>query len=90
MTFAMTQKSSWRRLCKAATLELDGVKLQKRIEAAHAAIQQRVEELASDHDGSPVEEQRAIAEALQNLHQLQRLDFRSSTQANQRILPHAP
>ena len=53
------------RLCKAETLELDPAKLQKRIEAAHAALQQRVEELASHHDGNPVKEQQAIADALQ-------------------------
>jgi hypothetical protein len=41
-TFPMTQQIVWRKLCKAATLELDPAKLQKRIEAAHAALQQRV------------------------------------------------
>jgi hypothetical protein len=87
MTFAATQDISWRKLCKAATLELDRIKLQKRIEAAHAAILQRVGELASEHDGSPMEEQRALAEALQNLRQLQKVGFRSATQTNQQSQP---
>jgi hypothetical protein len=78
------------RLCKAETLELDPAKLQKRIEAAHAALQQRVEELASHHDGNPGEEQQAIADALQNLRRLQKVEFRSSTQTSQQIRPHAP
>jgi hypothetical protein len=74
---------SWRRLCNAATLELDRVKLHKRIEAAHAAMQQRLKEQANNHDGTPAEEQRAIAEAMHDLAQLQRVTFRSSDPASQ-------
>jgi hypothetical protein len=89
-TFPMTQETIWRKLCKAATLELDPAKLQKRIEAAYAALQQRVEELASNHDGNPVEEQRAIADALQKLRQLQEVAFRSPTQTSQQSRLQAP
>jgi hypothetical protein len=74
---------SWRRLCEAATFELDRIKLHKRIEAARAAIQQRLNEEASNHDGVAGEEQRAIAEAVQNLAQLQRVNFRPSDRARQ-------
>ena len=56
-------------------LELDRAKLQKRIEAAHAAIQRRLEEQASGRDGIAAEGQCAIAEAVHNLRQLQRVDF---------------
>jgi hypothetical protein len=69
---------SWQRLCNAATLELDRVKLHKRIEAAHAAIQRRLKEQVNNQDGTPAEGQHAMAEALQNLRQLQRMNFRSS------------
>ena len=74
---------SWQRLCNAATLEVDRGKLHKRIEAAHEAIQRRLKEQVSNHDGTPAEEQHALAEAVQNLRQLQRMNFRSSGRARQ-------
>ena len=43
----MTKDVLWRELYKAAILELDPVALHKRIEAAHAAIRQRISELHS-------------------------------------------
>lgn len=72
---------SWQRLCKAATLELDRVKLQKRLEAAHAAIQRRLQEDNSRHDGTPTNGQSDIVEALCDLQQLPRVNFRLPTPA---------
>jgi hypothetical protein len=74
----ITQDRGWQKLCKAATLELNPVKLQKRIDAAQAAILQRMKELTCNYDCSPAEEHQAIADALQNLRLLQKVNFRTS------------
>ncbi|MFZ0309421.1 MAG: hypothetical protein WAL89_14715 [Candidatus Sulfotelmatobacter sp.] len=44
----MTGSTSWQELYTAAMLELDRAALQSRIEAAQAAIQQAMEELAGN------------------------------------------
>lgn len=79
----MTQGILWQELYKAAMAERDQTKLQKRIEAAHAAIQRRIEELklGSGHDQSSTEKQ-AIADALHSLRTLQKMALRSSTEAS--------
>jgi hypothetical protein len=70
----------WQELYRAAMLELDGARLEHRIAAAHAAMQRRMEELpANNYDrGGSLDEHRAIADALQNLRTLQRVEFNSS------------
>jgi hypothetical protein len=72
----------WQESYKAAMLELDPVKRGQRIEAAHAAIQRRKEELTKeDRRGSCQDEQQALAEALPNLRALNRVGLKSSTQS---------
>lgn len=72
----MTRNVLWHDLYKTAMLELDPVKLHKRIEAAYAAMQQRIQELRSEAHGSSLDEQQAIADALHSLQMLQRVEFR--------------
>lgn len=64
-------------------LEGDQSKLRERIEAAKAAIQRRTEELklAGNHDETSAE-RHSIAEALNSLHMLRKLEVRPSTEAN--------
>ncbi len=79
----MTKDVLWRELYKAAILELDAVALHKRIEAAHAAIQQRILELQSNYDGTSGAEQREMGEmvdALNNLRAVQKIEFRLSSE----------
>ncbi len=77
----------WQELCKAAMLELDPVKRGHRIEAAHAAIQRRKEELTKeDRGGSCQDEQQALIEALAKVRALHRVEFKSSTQASTKRL----
>ena len=54
----MTNEQLWQRLYKAAIDELDGIQRHKKIEIAHAAIRERVEELSneSNHDANRVQE----------------------------------
>jgi hypothetical protein len=61
-------------------LELDGARLDHRIAAAHAAMQRRMEELPANNgdSGGSLDEHRAIADALQNLRTLQRVELKSS------------
>jgi len=76
----------WQELYRAALLELDRVKGGQRIEAAHAAIQRRMEELTKDdRDGSGRDEHQALA-ALPNLRALRRVRFKSSTQSGMKRL----
>lgn len=70
--------SVWQRLCRAATLELNHVRLHKRIEGANAAIRQRLREQLSNHDGAPQKDNARLLRRVQNLGQLQRVAFRSS------------
>ncbi len=60
-------------------LELDPKKLQEKIEAAHAALQQRTQEVlvADDRDGGLLEERLAIADALHSLRTLQKVELGS-------------
>jgi hypothetical protein len=64
-------------------IEVDQSKLRERIGAAHAALQQRIEELklAGNHDESSAERQ-SIAEALDSLRMLQKLGSKPSPEAN--------
>jgi hypothetical protein len=76
----MTKDVLWRELYKAAILELDAVALHKRIEAAHAAIQQRLSELQGNYDGNSGEEQPEMVDALNNLRAVQKIEFRLSSE----------
>jgi hypothetical protein len=77
----------WQELYKAAMLELDLVKRGRRIEAAHAAIQRRKEELTKeDRGGSCQDEQQALVEALANVRALHRVEFKSSIQSSTKRL----
>ena len=78
----MTKDVLWRELYKAAILELDPVALHKRIEAAHAAIRQRISELHSNYDGNSGEEQREMVDALNSLRAVQKVEFRLSSEPN--------
>ena|ERR1700730_7264581 len=53
----------WEQLVKAAALETDDEKLPKLIQAAKAAIDDRLHELQSDNGGAP-DERQAISDAL--------------------------
>jgi hypothetical protein len=74
---------SWQELYKAAMVERDHTQLQKRIEAAHAVIRQRIEELklGSACDESS-EERQAIADALHSLRTLQKIGSRVSPEGD--------
>jgi len=61
----------WKEPYKAALLETDRGKLQKRLTAAKAAIDVRLQELQSDHGGTP-EERLAISDALASLNVIRR------------------
>ena len=61
----------WEEPYKAAVLETDRAKLQERVHAAKAAIDDRLHELQLDHGGSP-EERIAISDALAALNVLRR------------------
>ena len=72
----------WQELYKAAMLELDRVKRGQRVEAAHVAVQRRMEELAKDdRHGSWRDEHQDLAEALRNLRAPHRVELSSPTQS---------
>ncbi len=75
----MKKDYPWRKLYEAAMIELEPKKLQERIEAAQAALQQRTQELlvADDRDGSALEERLAIADAVHSLRTLQKVELGS-------------
>jgi hypothetical protein len=73
----LTTDIQWRKLFQAAILELDPVQLHERIEAASAAMQQRVEKLMGNYDGDSREERQAILDALHTLRTLRRVEFLS-------------
>ena len=79
----LTQGIAWQDLYKAAMLEVDQSKLRERIEAANAAIQRRIEDLklAGNHDETSAE-RHSIAEALDSLRMLRKLEVRPSPEAN--------
>jgi hypothetical protein len=56
----------WEESYQAAILETDDKKLQNRIQAAKAAIDNRLHDLQADHGGTP-EERQAITDALGGL-----------------------
>ena len=58
--------SEWEKLYQAAILETDRSKLEERIEAAEFAMHTRLHEFSLNHGGK-LEENRAIAEALNRL-----------------------
>ena len=75
----------WQELYKAAMLEPDRVKRDKRIDAAHAAIQRRMEELTKDdRGGSCQDEQQSLVDGLLNLRAPKRVEFKSSTRSNRK------
>jgi hypothetical protein len=79
----------WQELYKAAMLELDRVKRGQRIEAAHVAVQRRMEELPKDdRDGSCRDERQVLAKALHDLRALHRTD--SSIQSGMKRLCRDP
>ena len=72
----------WMELYKGAMLELDRVERGRKIAAAYAAVQRRMEELAKgDRDGSWRDERQVLAEALHNLRVPHGVEFNSSTQS---------
>jgi hypothetical protein len=67
----------WEESYEAAILETDDKKLPNRLQAAKAAIDNRLHELQFDHGGTP-EERQAITDALGGLNVLRReLEIRS-------------
>ena len=61
----------WHDLYRAAVLETDRGKLQQCLQAAKAAIDDRLQELQMDHGGTP-EERQAISDALAALNVIRR------------------
>jgi hypothetical protein len=61
----------WKKSYQAALVETDDKKLRERIQAAKAAIDNRLQELQMDHGGTP-EERQAITAALDGLNFLRR------------------
>lgn len=74
----MKQNFPWRKLHQDAMLELDRTKLQERIEVAHAAMQQRMEELTMGDYGNSdsLEERQSLADAMHSLRTLRKLEFK--------------
>jgi hypothetical protein len=67
----------WQQSYQAAILETDNEKLPNRLQAAKAAIDNRLHDLQADHGGTP-EERQAITDALGGLNVLRReLQIRS-------------
>jgi predicted Fe-Mo cluster-binding NifX family protein len=63
-------QQDWVELYRGALMELDRAKLPQKIEAANAAIQQRINELLTSKDGH--QEYSALEDALRNLRSLRR------------------
>jgi hypothetical protein len=61
----------WKGPYQAAMVEIDHGKLQESLQAAKAAIDNRLHELQLDHGGTP-EERQAITDALANLNVIRR------------------
>jgi uncharacterized protein YecA (UPF0149 family) len=62
----MTTTSKWHEVYKAALLETDWSKMEERIQAAEAMIQDRKREFSLHRGGTP-EENRAITDAMRSL-----------------------
>jgi hypothetical protein len=71
------QDTVWQELYQAAMVELDRPTLPIRIEIAQAAIERRLQELwaGSDHSDCLAEQQQ-MADALQGLRTLRKIEFR--------------
>jgi len=65
----MTMTPKWHDVYKAALLETDWSRMEERIKAAEAAIQDRKQEFDLNHGGTP-EEHQAITDALRSLNVL--------------------
>jgi hypothetical protein len=76
-----TQSAKWRELYEAALLEVNPVDLPKRIELACEAMRQRSDELTYAAGPDGLQELRTIDDALQNLRSVQRVELRSSMDA---------
>ncbi len=73
----MMENVLWQDLYAAAMLELDRDHLQRRIDAAQAAIQQARNEI-SEQGADCVEQIQALTDALRNLQTLQRVEFQNN------------
>ena len=82
----VTQPANWRELYEAALLEVNPTDLQKGIELACQAMRGRSDDLTRSSEPGALEELRAIADALQNLRTVQRVELRSSIEAASRPL----
>jgi hypothetical protein len=82
----VTQPANWRELYEAALLEVNPTDLQKSIEVACLAMRQRSDDLTRSADPGALEELRAIADALQNLRTVQRVELRSPIEVVSRPL----
>ena len=67
----MTETYKWHEVLKAALLETDWNKMEERIQAAETALQERKNEFDLN-DGETPEENRAIADALNELQVLRK------------------
>jgi predicted Fe-Mo cluster-binding NifX family protein len=63
-------QQDWVELYRGALMELDRAKLPQKIEAANAAIQQRINQLLTSKDGH--QEYSALEDALRNLRSFRR------------------
>jgi uncharacterized protein YunC (DUF1805 family) len=79
----MTQDFPWRKLYQDAMLELDRIKLQEKIEAAHAAMQQRMEELTMGgyYNSDSLEERQSLADAMHGIRTLRKLELKPLNEA---------
>ena len=82
----VTQPANWRELYEAALLEVNPPDLQKGIERACQAMRQRSDDLTRFAEPGALEELRAIADALQNLRTVQRVELRSPIEVVSRPL----
>jgi hypothetical protein len=82
----ITQSHNWRELYEAALLQVNPADLQKGIELACQAMRQRSDDLTRSSQPGALDELRAIADALQNLRTVQRIELRSSIEAGSRPL----
>jgi hypothetical protein len=73
----MTEPILWPELYRAAMVELDPIKLRQRIEEAHEAIQRYREEINSSNPAGSAEEHQQMADALDNLRALLKIEFKS-------------
>jgi hypothetical protein len=82
----ITQSPNWRELYEAALLEVNPPDLRKGIELACQAMRHRSDDLTRSAGPGALEELRAIADALQNLRTVQRVELRASIEPGGRPL----